>query len=134
MAIIGAQFPTEFADARVVLKNVPCASSVYIGAAVRMSGGTAINAIADSLINSNIIGIVESKPSINQCNIRVAGLTEGNIFSGLDETREYFLSDSLAGGLTTTPPSASGSILLRVGQPYDSQTLLCIKGQRVVRS
>jgi len=133
MGVINSQFESELIDSRNVLFNVPCNSSVFVGAAVRMSSGAAINAIADSIANSNVIGVVEAKASLNQCDIRVGGVTTGNIFSGLDETKEYFLSDSIAGDLTTIPPLASTHIILRVGQPYDDQNLLVIKGTRIIR-
>ncbi len=133
MGVIGGQVETEFADARVVLSNVDCLSSVYAGAAVIITAGTVSNALADSMANSNVIGVVESKLSLNKCNIRVLGVTEGNIFSGLDETKEYYLSESVAGDIVSTPPTSSGSILLRIGQPYDSANMLVIKGLRTVR-
>jgi len=133
MGIVGSHFDPEFVDARVVLTNVDCNSSVYEGAVVVLISGVAVNAQADSLANSNMIGIVESKLSLNKCNIRVQGTTDGDIFSGLDESKEYFLSDSIAGEITATPPSATGSIMLKVGQPFDSGNMVVLKGQRTVR-
>ncbi len=134
MGIIGSQFESEFLDARVVLADVDCDSTVYLGAAVRMSSGTAINAIADGMANSNVIGVVESKSSSTKCNIRVLGVTAGDVFSGLDETLEYYLSATVAGSLVTIPPSAPGTIRLRIGQPFDIANLLVIKGERTLRA
>jgi hypothetical protein len=133
MGVINSQFEAEFIDARVVLSNVDCLTSVYIGAAVIISGGVASNALADSMANSNVIGVVESKPSATKCNIRVLGVTEGDIFTSLDETKEYYLSDSVAGSIVDAPPSSSGSILLRIGQPFDTKNMLVVKGIRTVR-
>ena len=133
MGVINSQFNPDFVDARVVLTNVDCNSSVYIGAVVIMVSGTAINALADSLTNSNMIGIVESKISLNKCNIRVQGTTEGDIFSGLDESKEYYLSDAIAGAISDLPPTASGSVILRIGQPFDDGNMVVLKGQRTVR-
>ncbi len=133
MAVIGSQFESEYADARVVLQDVSCNPSVFVGAIVIMNSGVAVNAIADSLANSNMIGIVESKSSLEKCNIRVSGVTDGNIFSGLDETKEYFLSDSVGGQITSIPPSASSHVLLRIGQPFSSTKMLVLKGTRVIR-
>ena len=62
------------------------------------------------------------------------GITEGDIFSGLDETKEYYLSDAIAGEMSSTPPTASGSIMIRVGQPFGTTNLLVIKGMRTVRA
>lgn len=125
--------PSQIGGANVVLTNVPCLASVYVGAAVRMdSGGTAQNAIADSIANSNVIGIVENKPSSTTCNIRVLGVSDA-IFAGLDVTKEYYLSDAVAGELSTSIPTASGSVVLRVGQPFSATEFLMNKGQQVVR-
>ena len=118
----------------MVLLNVPCDPSVNVGDWVRMDGtGTAIQAIADSLANSNVIGLVEFKPSITSCNIRVLGVSEP-LFVGLDETKEYYLSNTTAGAMDLTVPVTSGHIVLKVGQPYDSQRLLVLKGTRMQRS
>lgn len=125
--------PANIGGANVVLTNVTCLASVYVGAAVRMNAsGVALNAIADSVSNANIIGIVESKDGTTLCNIRVLGVTSG-IFSSLDVTKEYYLSDSIAGQITTTIPTASGHVVVKVGQPFSSDSLLVNKGQMVVR-
>lgn len=125
--------PNSLSGANVVLTDVPCNSSVYVGAAVRMtSGGTAVNAQGNSISNANVIGIVEEKSSTTICNIRVLGVSS-SIFSGLDVTKEYYLSDSIAGLITTTIPTASGSVMLKLGQPFSSTEFLIIKGQQVVR-
>lgn len=125
--------PSTVGSGNVVLANVPCEASVYVGAAVIMqNSGTAKNAIADSLANSNIIGIVESKPTTTTCNIRVLGVSEP-IYSSLDVTKEYYLSDSVAGEITTAIPTASGSVMIKVGQPFSATEFLMIKGQPVVR-
>lgn len=125
--------PANLGGANVVLNDVPCNASVFIGAAVRMtSGGTAVNAIADSVANSNVIGIVEAKSSSTLCNIRVVGVSLA-VFSSLDVTKEYYLSDSVAGQLVTTIPTASGHVVLRLGQPFSATEFLFNKGQYTVR-
>jgi len=124
----------ELAGANVVLKDVPCDLSVYIKSAVRMDAlGIAYNALADILSNSNVIGIVESKPTTTTCNIRVLG-TSTTIFTGLDVTKEYYLSASVAGGLTVSPPTASGNVRLKIGQPFSATEFLVVKGTRTVRA
>lgn len=121
------------AGANVVIRSIPCESSVYEGAVVRMqSNGVAKNAIADSLENSNMFGVVELKQSLNVCDVRVLGVTS-DIFVGLDVTKEYFLSDSVDGGLSETIPTTSGHVILKVGQPYSDSELLILKGQRTTR-
>lgn len=112
----------------LVLENVPCDASVYVGAAVRMDGtGTAFNAIATALSTANVIGIVQKKPSSTLCNIRVLGVSPA-IFVGLDETKEYFLSATIAGEITTTVPTGSGHVVLKLGQPFSATRFLVLKG------
>jgi len=112
----------------ILLTNVPCDPTVYVGAAVRMDSlGTAYNAQANVEANSNVIGIVQAKSSSTLCDIRVTGATPA-IFLSLDPTKEYFLSETVAGGLTITPPTGSGQIVLRIGQPLSATRLVVNKG------
>jgi len=126
--------PSQVGGSNVILTNVDCEATVFVGAAVIMqSGGIAKNAIADSLANSNVIGIVESKSSSILCNIRVLGTTSA-IYTGLDVTKEYFLSDTVAGELVTTVPTTSGHVVLKLGQPFSATDFVVLKGQRTVRA
>ncbi len=134
MGVINSQYNPDFVDARVVFTDLACLSSVYVGAAVIINSGTISNAIATSMATSNVIGIVEAKPSLNKCTVRVLGVTENDIYTGLDESKEYYLSDAIAGEVTDTPPSASGSIMLKLGQPVDSENMLILKGVRIIRN
>jgi hypothetical protein len=121
-------------SSNVILVEVPCDSTVYVNAAVRMeSTGIAYNALADSIANSNVIGIVISKSSATVCTIRVTGVTN-DIFTGLDVTKEYYLSDTIAGEITTTVPSTSGHVRLKLGQPYSDSQFLIMKGERTTRA
>jgi hypothetical protein len=127
--------PDSLVPANVVLTNVPCLDVVLPGHAVYIEDVTfrATRAIATSMESSNVIGIVESKNGDVLCNIRVVGTT-GPIFTSLDVSKEYYLSDTLAGELVTTPPVASGSIVLRVGQPLNAEKFVVIKGTRTKRA
>lgn len=125
--------PDTLGGANVVIPSVPCEASVFVGSAVIMqASGIAKNGLADSLANSNIIGIVESKTSSLVCNIRVLGVS-GSLFVGLDVTKEYYLSETVLGGISTVPPVNSGSVILKIGQPYSATEMLVNKGQRTVR-
>lgn len=135
MAFIGqttidfSQFPPN-----TVLQPVDCDASVYVGAWVRMTSlGIAVNALADSIVNSNVIGVCEAKLSATSCVVRFLGQTS-DIFSGLDVTKEYFLSDTVAGDMTTTPPTASTHIVLKVGQPFSALSFVVLKGIRMERA
>lgn len=123
------------AGANTVISDVPCDASVYVGAAVIMNSfGVAQNALADNEVNANVIGIVVAKTTTTLCTIRFLGVTEGNIFVGLDVTKEYYLSDVTPGLITTVPPTLPGTVLLRVGQPFSATQLLVLKGLRIIRS
>jgi|DEB0MinimDraft_6_1074348.scaffolds.fasta_scaffold60599_3 hypothetical protein len=117
----------------VVLTNVPCESSVYVGAVVVMkSNGEAKNALADSQANANVLGVCESKASATLCNIRVLGKSE-DIFVGLDVTKEYFLSPTVPGGIQTTIPTNTGEVAVKIGQPFSATSMVVLKGQMLVR-
>lgn len=134
--IISATIPVDFTSgdlSNALLIDIPCDATVYIGAVVRISAGIVYNALADSVSNSNVIGIVEAKSSSTICTVRVSGITE-NIFSGLDDTKVYYLSSTVAGLITVTPPSATGEVMIRLGVPYTATSLVIDKGTRVIRA
>lgn len=140
-----------------VLADFPCDSSVYVGAAViveednfveslmedwtflsmvlSMDYGTydalAVNGLADSMENSNVLGLVESKPTPTTCNIRLFGASAAN-YLGLQMNDEYYLSDEYPGALVKSDniPIASGHVVLKIGQPINSTQLLFARGER----
>ena len=119
----------------IVIPDTPCDPSVTVGDWVIMVSGVAQKALADSLDNSNVIGLVESKNGSTSVNIRVLGVS-APIFVGLDESKEYYLSDSVAGTMApqNLVPTASGSVIIKLGQPYSPQRFLVLKGIRMQRS
>ncbi len=120
-------------DENIVVRDVPCLASVAIGEAVRMVSGTAEEAIATSAAGANVMGVVQAKSSSILCDIRVGGVSPA-IFASLDDTKAYFLSDITAGLITIVPPTASGSVVVRVGVPFNGTRLLVSKGVRIIRS
>lgn len=131
-ALIQAELDNSKVNA--VIPNVPCEATVFIGAAVVMKiDGVAKNGLADGIANSNIIGIVDSKKDSTTCTIRVANVTL-DVFAGLDVTREYYLSSTVPGEITTSVPTASGTVRLKLGQPFSATSLLIMKGERMLRS
>ena len=134
--VFGASAPVQQSGSGfngIIIENVPCHPTVFVNAAVRMSTGTAFNALADSLANSNVIGFVIAKISSEVCNVRISGLTEA-VFSGLDDTKEYFLSDTVAGEITTTIPTTSGHVVYRLGIPFSATQFAIDKAARFVRA
>lgn len=121
------------AGGNVVLENVPCEAAALVTHAIRMSGGTAVRAQANNTSNGNFLGIIEEKITSTLCNVRVLGVSP-SIFTGLTENEEYFLSDINPGEITTTAPTASGSVIIRVGQAFSATELLVLKGVRIIRN
>jgi hypothetical protein len=115
-----------------IIESVPCDSTVFIGAVVRMNSGTAVNAIADSSTNSKVVGICVAKTSSTVCNIQVCGATSG-IFGGLTDNN-YFLSESTAGQITTTAPTGSGEIVIHIGRSLTSSRLVIQVGTQIRRA
>lgn len=126
-------FSTAIPTPDLLIREVPCAPSVEVGDVVRMDVGAVVKADATNLVNSNIVGIVEALNGDGNCTIRVMGLT-GNIFTGLSVPSEYFLSDTLPGKITASPPVAPGSVVVRLGQALDSQRLLLFKSTPLIRT
>lgn len=115
------------------IESVTCDASVAVGDVVRMNGGTAVKAQADSITNANAIGICVSKASASVCNIQVCGFTDA-IFSGLSINTPYFLSATTAGALTTTAPTASGHVVYFFGKAYTATRFVIEKNSIVKRS
>ena len=105
------------------IENMTCDASVVVGNVVRMNGTTVVNALANNLTNSKIIGICVSKSDATTCNVQVTGFTD-NIFGGLSLNSLYFLSETTPGGITTTPPSGSGNVVQLVGKPRSASSLV----------
>lgn len=112
---------------------IPCEVSVYIGAAVILDGGVAKLALADTLTNSFVRGIVEEKPTPTTCLIRYIGVT-GTLFSGLDTDKQYFLSAVTPGEISVDVPVGSGEFIVPVGTAFDSTRFVVSIGNRMQRA
>jgi hypothetical protein len=103
---------------RDVLYDFPIESNAVVGDVVRISGNVAVRAIADTSLNARAIGIVE-KTLYGFSNIRISGISD-EVYSGLNPSIDYYLSDTEAGKLVTTPPS----IEVKIGVPVSSTRLV----------
>lgn len=133
MSLLSSAFNPAGNSANAILTGVPCDVSVIVGDFVRMDSGVAIKAIANSFSNSNVLGLVEQVNADSTCTIRVNGVSQ-SLFAALDESAEYYLSDSVAGAITTLAPLMSGHVVLKLGQPFDATRLIVLKGSRIVRA
>jgi hypothetical protein len=119
----------------LLLKNIDCDSAISPGDWVRWddTGTLIIKAQADSLSNSNVLGVVEDKSSSTVCTIRVGGISK-ELFLSLDVTKKYFLDPVNPGQMTTVVPIGSGQIVLCLGQPVTDKKFLVEKNIRLQRA
>lgn len=75
-----------------------------------------------------VVGIVASKPTAVTATVAMAG--ELSVFAGLTSGATYFLGNS--GGLTSTPPLASGTVIRRIGHAKNTTTLILDIGEPIV--
>lgn len=116
-----------------VLESIACDASVSVGDVVRISGGTVVTAQADSLGNSQFVGIVEAKATSVLCDVRVSGVSPA-IYAGLTIGAAYFLDPTTPGAITTSPPTGSSEVVVRVGHSIAADRLALAKGIPLVRS
>lgn len=116
-----------------VATDLTCDSSVYVGAVVRLNGTTVVNALANNGTNSRVIGICVAKASSTICTVQFCGFTD-TIFTGLSPNTNYFLSESTLGGITTTPPTGSGEIVIHIGRTLNSTQLVIQIGTQMRRA
>lgn len=121
------------ADGDNIVEGLTCDSSVFVGAIVRLNSTTVVNAQANNVANSEIIGICIEKPTSTSCNVLTCGFT-GTIFSGLTAGENYFLSPSSAGQITTSVPTGSGQVVLQIGVALNTQQVVYRPSIRLVRA
>lgn len=122
-------------DDRVLISNAPCLNTVQIGTWVRLNESNLfVPAQADLFENSDVVGLVEEKPSLDTANILVMGISKP-IFNSLDTTKNYFLSVSNLGNMYVPPVNTQGqSVVLCLGRPITEDKFLVRIHQRLVRS
>lgn len=105
-----------------VVTNLTCTTTTKVREAVYISADDTVKrAKADSIASARVFGFVTSKQSTTKCTVMTKGLLSG--FTGLVAGKTYFLDPSTIGAITTTPPSGSGQILLKLGRSLNSTTL-----------
>lgn len=145
-------------DSSFVLLAVPCDPDAFVGGVARLekvgfveymlsdwpsllvlpklNAGDytikAVLALADTFQNANAIGIIENTDGMT-CDIRAGGLSS-DIYFGLDVADEYYLSGTVPGLIISSDllPTASGTIVVKIGQANSSKSLLVERGERIV--
>lgn len=106
-----------------VIGTYSCPAAVAVGEAVFKTGvGDAVDKADASDPTKFAIGVVISKPIATTCVVISNG--ESAVFGGLSIGATYFLSDSVAGALTTTAPTAGGSIVQKLAVAKNATTHL----------
>ncbi len=113
-------------DSNLVLLTNGWPTTVVLGSVIYQSSldGIFRLAQANSASTSNALGLV-AQPSIANGNIglvQTAGTLSG--MSGLIAGETYYVSDSSAGFLVTSPPTATGSFVVEVGVALSSTEML----------
>ncbi len=107
-------------------------AALTIGQAVYISAANTVEAaLADNVTTSGVVGLVADASIADGANGYI--LTDGTLVSTdwiavvgattLTAGSVYFLSDTTAGELTTTVPTAPGSFVTRVGTAINTTTL-----------
>lgn len=100
--------------------NCTAAESAYD--IVYISGsGEVRQADASDVSTGRAVGFIESKSSTTDCIVSMSGALVG--FSGLTPGANYFLSET-PGQITTTAPTASGTLVVPVGKALSETTLI----------
>jgi hypothetical protein len=108
----------------VVAFDVTCGLGVAEGSFVYMDPfGVAQLGLADDINTARLIGVVViSTDSLGtHCNIKQIGPVDA--YLGLIPGQRYFLSDTIPGGLTATPPTSPGYVVHSVGIAISATTL-----------
>lgn len=115
---LGGGSPTEPGDL------FSCPSGVSVGDAVYIDTDDTVNKAFAGAVGQtpDAIGIVLAKPSSITCRVLGKGLS-GAIFSGLTTGLTYYVSDSIAGAITSTAPTSSGAKVQEVGQAASTTRL-----------
>jgi hypothetical protein len=90
---------------------------------VRIDGtGNFVKGLADNAENAEIQGLVIDVPTINTFMLQVVGLVQPGVFSGLDVSGVYFLSDVTAGLMVRAEPTISGHVRLPMFTAWTSDS------------
>lgn len=80
-----------------------------VGNALYLVGTTYTLAMADDVVSAEVVGIVSTVLDTNNFILSTSGYVAG--LSGLTAGETYFLSPTVAGGLTNTRPSITGQVV-----------------------
>ena len=105
--------PTRVSFDATAFENVTEGQALYMRASDGQVGKA--SAADGALENATVIGLADANTSATgTCKVVIAGVK--TMPSTVDPGDVYYLSPTTAGAITTTPPSASGQAVTRVGE------------------
>ena len=111
-----------------------CTSDVEVGDLVYLSGANSVSkAKADTINTMPILGVVFTKYSPTRCNVADDYILKDLDPSLLPTDGVYYASVSEAGKFQNTPPTASQSILQKIGFKMDNTTLRILINETYIK-
>ena len=94
-----------------IKRNVRQSNDFRIGDAVRLNGSTYVKAQADSSVNAEVVGVVETRNSESFTVVYGGEVNLGDSWWGTPTPGQtYFLDNATAGKLVDTPPLTTGTV------------------------
>lgn len=116
------KLPVPSSESSTLVIESGCDSSVAIRDLVYVYGADEVRkASASDISTAKTIGFVNEKSTSTTCKIITSGVISG--FTNLIANKVYFLSET-AGGITTTAPTTSGSVVTQVGIALNQTQML----------
>ena len=121
-------------EAEIEVDNVPIelvtAEDITAGMAIRVDfNGKAAAAQADSLTTSDVFGFAEEDVAtgftltVSRDRVTLSDWTDLTGSASLSKGTTYYLHPSIAGGITSTPPTTGGQTVVEIGEALTEQTL-----------
>lgn len=99
----GKIVPSNFPPSQIAQQINQAAHGFVVGDALNHAGGIYEKALADSMVNAEVVGVVSSVTDVDNFQLTTNGLV--TTFVGLVADNAYFLSDVTPGLLTTIEPT-----------------------------
>jgi len=111
-------------DGGVVVPGIPSNPSIVPGSVVYLdSFGVLQPALADDIATARVVGIVVEDTDSAGSSSGIKQVGPLSAYVGLVPGTRYFLSDTVPGGITDTPPDGTGHVVHSVGIAVDPTTL-----------
>lgn len=122
-----------FSTVQSIDVDMNCTTTEQVGDAVYVfSDGEVRQANNSNISTAKVLGFVVSKSDDTNCKVRIAGIIDE--FVGLSVGSQYFLHN-VSGDITDSPPTSSGSVIVRLGQPLEGDKFLInINNNYIIRS